>query len=69
MRHSGRVIRPPGLFPEGLFPDLWGFGASRDLPPVVPPAQRSRAHLHPAESRRRPAVIAEWLERIGRLFS
>jgi len=67
MRHSGRVIRPPGLFPEGLFPDLWGFGASRDLPPVVPPADRNR--VHPARARGRLFALREWLERIGRLFS
>ncbi|HVP68781.1 MAG TPA: hypothetical protein VMT17_16135 [Anaeromyxobacteraceae bacterium] len=67
MRHSGRVLRPPGLFPAGLFPDLWGFGASRDLPPVSPPP-RHRPHLSRVPTPRRD-LVDEILQRIGRLFS
>jgi len=69
MRHSGRVLRPPGPFPEGLFPDLWGFGASRDLPPVTLRSQRLRPHLARALAPRRTDPLAELLERLGRLFS
>jgi hypothetical protein len=44
MRHSGRTFRPPGPdFPVGLFPDMWGFGSSRELPPVAPSLHRARS--------------------------
>ncbi len=67
MRHSGRILRPPGPdFPEGLFPDLWGFGASPELPRVVP-AQRGRPRVSQV-SPRRTNPLAALLQRIGRLF-
>jgi len=68
MRHSGRVLRPPGPdFPEGLFPDLWGFGASPDLPRAVPHA-RGRPSGTRGLPPRRIDPLAAVLERIGRLF-
>ncbi|HTP52648.1 MAG TPA: hypothetical protein VMK42_18315 [Anaeromyxobacteraceae bacterium] len=70
MRHSGRVLRPPGPdFPEGLFPDLWGFGASSELPPVTLPSHRVRPRPGGATGIARRDPIAVFLERIGRLFS
>ncbi len=68
MRHSGRVIRPPGAeFPAGLMPDLWGFGSSHELRVLLqPPGRRDRPA---APERRRPrAVLAGLLRRIGKLF-
>jgi hypothetical protein len=57
MRHSGRTFRPPGpAFPPGILPDLWGFGSSRELPPV-PPAVRRRLRLD-APSPRPPLRLA-----------
>ncbi len=69
MRHSGRVIRPPGAeYPAGLMPDLWGFGSSHELLVLLqPPGRRDR----PAAEPRRPHAhpVAEVLRRIGKLFS
>lgn len=69
MRHSGRVLRPPGPFPDGLFPDLWGFGASRELPLVVLPARQGQPR--PLRLALPSAIdpLRELLVRIGRLFS
>jgi hypothetical protein len=56
MRHSGRTFRPPGPdFPAGLFPDLWGFGSSRELPQVAPSLHRARPVPPPAASARAAA--------------
>ena len=69
MRHSGRVIRPPGPAPAGLMPDLWGFGSSHELEVLLsPPGRRDRAAAH--EPRRPPSdPVAAILRRIGKLFS
>lgn len=70
MRHSGRVLRPPGAeYPGGLMPDLWGFGSSHELQVLLqPPGRRDRP---PAPEPRRPHAhpVAEVLRRIGKLFS
>ena len=70
MRHSGRVIRPPGAeYPAGLMSDLWGFGSCHE--PVVlvrPPGRRDRPA---ARELRRPRAdpVAALLGRIGKLFA
>jgi hypothetical protein len=70
MRHSGRVLRPPGsAFPAGLLPDLWGFGAEKDLAPVSPGARREGARAVPAETRRPRDPIAGLIALIGKLFA
>ncbi len=69
MRHSGRVIRPPGAaYPAGLLPDLWGFGSSHELVVLLqPPGRRDRPVL--LESPRpRARALAALLRRIGKLF-
>ena len=70
MRHSGRVLRPPGAeYPAGLMPDLWGFGSSHELEVLLqPPGRRDRPA---APGPRRPPAdpVAEILHRIGKLFS
>ena len=86
MRHSGRTFRPPGPdFPVGLFPDMWGFGASRELPQVAPALHREQGRaaptrLHPAPTRlggapepvhaaEKPDALSALIARIGRLFA
>lgn len=70
MRHSGRVVRPPGSpFPGGFLPDLWGFGSSHELQVLVqPPGRRDRPA---AQQRRQPRAgpVSAILERIGKLFA
>jgi len=69
MRHSGRVIRPPGApYPAGLMPDLWGFGSSHELDVLLqPPGRRDRPAAEPRRSH--PDPLAAILQRIGKLFS
>lgn len=70
MRHSGRVLRPPGAeYPAGLMPDLWGFGSSHELEVLLgPPGRRDRPAA--PEPHRWPAdPVAAILRRIGKLFS
>ncbi len=72
MRHSGRILRPPGkTFPEGLLPDLWGFGAEKDLTPVAPPYRRGAATPQRRRSPppRPPDPLAGLIELIGKLFA
>jgi hypothetical protein len=70
MRHSGRVIRPPGAeYPAGLMPDRWGFGSSHGLVVLLrPPGRRDRPA---APELRRPHAdpVAALLCRIGKLFA
>ena len=70
MRHSGRVLRPPGAeSPAGLMPDLWGFGSSHELEVLLfPPGRRDRP-AEPEPRRPRTHPVAEVLRRIGKLFS
>jgi hypothetical protein len=68
MRHSGRVLRPPGPFPGGLLPDLWGFGASRDLKPAQPLGRHEPSPAHSRERPRRRDPLAGLIELIGKLF-
>ena len=70
MRHSGRVMRPPGAsYPAGLLPDLWGFGSSHELEVLLrPPGRRDRpAALEPRRPHGHP--LAAVLRQIGKLFS
>jgi hypothetical protein len=70
MRHSGWTTRPPGPDSlEGLLPDLWGFGSSRELLLLTPALRRARPG--PAGSRAPPPreAVDGILERIGRLFA
>ncbi len=69
MRHSGRVIRPPGSpFPKGLLPDLWGFGSSHELDVLLrPPGRRDRPAAH-HQRQPRTGPVSAFLERIGKLF-
>ena len=72
MRHSGRVLRPPGKgFPEGLLPDLWGFGAEKEPEPVLPPYRRSGAATPPRQfhAAQPPDPLAGLIELIGKLFA
>lgn len=73
MRHSGRVLRPSGpAFPVGLLPDLWGFGASPDLDPVLPhPPHRRPERARPrAQGRARGwDPLGRIAELLGRLFA
>jgi hypothetical protein len=72
MRHSGRVLRPPGkAFPEGLLPDLWGFGAEKEPKPVAPPYRRSTAigSTRQFPPPRPPDPLAGLIELIGKLFA
>lgn len=70
MRHSGRVIRPPGPeHPAGLMPDLWGFGSSHELDVLLsPPGRRDRPPA-PEPRQPHPDPVAAILRRIGKLFS
>jgi len=70
MRHSGRVIRPPGAeYPAGLMPDLWGFGSSHELDVLLRPPGRRDRPAAPEPRRRRADPVAGILQRIGKLFS
>jgi hypothetical protein len=69
MRHSGRVLRPPGpAFPAGLMPDLWGFGSSPDLAPRLPPGGREVAPAKSAVRRELREPFAALFRLIGRLL-
>ena len=70
MRHSGRVLRPPGpAFPAGLMPDLWGFGSSPDLAPRLPPGRREAVPVKAAVRRELREPFAALIRLIGRLFA
>ena len=71
MRHSGRVLRPPGKdFPEGLLPDLWGFGAEKELRPAEPHRRHVEpATVHPMREPRAHDPLAGLIDLIGKLFA
>ncbi len=70
MRHSGRVIRPPGAeYPAGLMPDLWGFGSSHELDVLLQPPGRRDPPAAPEPRRPHSDPVAALLRRIGKLFA
>ena len=71
MRHSGRILRPPGkAFPDGLLPDLWGFGAEKEPHAVAPPNRRAPTPSHPLPNPpSRPDPLAGLIDLIGKLFA
>jgi hypothetical protein len=71
MRHSGRVLRPPGKeFPKGLLPDLWGFGSESEPRPLVPPYRHGHGSEPPSAPQppRRRGPLAGIIDLIGKLF-
>lgn len=70
MRHSGRVIRPPGArYPAGLMPDLWGFGSSHELLVLLQPPGRRDRPAGPEPLLPHADKVAGILRRIGKLFA
>ena len=70
MRHSGRVLRPPGAeYPAGLLPDLWGFGSSHELLVLLQPPGRRDRPSEPEPRRPHGDPVAKILRRIGKLFA